>query len=399
MEIDSDDNAVSAIDLIHLAFKAWKLTVLLPVIGASLAMALSYAFQNVYTGTARFLPPQGGSSQALAFSFSNAAGISPLLSNLGLKNPGDMYVGIARGTTVSDRIIGRFNLRALYEQDTLTDTRRALTDQVAISSSREGIVSIEVEDTDPQRAADIANAYLEELTQLLSEMSTSEAAYRREFFARQLKAAQTELTQAEDDMRRAQEQTGVLALSDQGRMIIESIARLRAQISAANVELEAMKLQSTTSNPEYQKRVVGVRELQKELRRLETSQNEGTGNVFVATGRLPELGMIYLRKLRDLKYHEAITEILARQYELARIEEARDNVPLQIIDKATPPDKRTRPKRTLIGVITFFAIAILSMAWLYARAYFQIALRDPQQRRKWDALRKSIPVPWARRAK
>ena len=320
-----------------------------------LAVLVSLLLPALYTATVRVLPPQQSGSTATAL-----LGQLTAFSAFGLqslKSPTDLYVGLLKSRTIADSIAHRFELHKVYNTDTLHDTRKTLQTRVLIAAGRDGIIAIDFDDEDPKRAAAIANAYVEELQNLMQSLAVSEASQRRLFFEKQLNTARDALANAEVNLKKTQEVTGLIKLDEQGKAIIESVARLRAQVAAKEVELSVMSSYATRNNPDLIRGQEQLAGLKTQLARLESSTALGNGSVFLPTGRVPEAGLEYMRRVRDLKYHEAIFEVLAKQYEIARIDEAKDASIIQIIDTAVAPERRSKPRRTVIvGLAAFMGL-------------------------------------------
>ena len=351
-----------------------------------IAAVTSFILPNWYTATARILPPQQQSSSAAMLSqLGGLAGIAG--ASLGIKNPTDLYIGMLKSRTVADAIIQRFDLMKLYDEDTLYDTRKELDKNLTITSSnRESIITVEVEDKDPQRAAAMANAYVEELNKLTKTVAVTEAAQRRVFFEQQLASAKEHLADAEVVLKRTQESTGLIKLDDQGKAIIENVARLHAQLVVKEVQLTAMRSFATNMNPDFvrvQQEVAGLRD---QLARVEKERASKEGNIFVPTGKVPEAGLEYLRKLRDVKYYETIFELIAKQYELAKIDEAKEGSIVQVVDQAVEPDKKSRPRRLLIVSLTVLISLFLGIAAAFGKELLERVRGDSDQARRLDLL-------------
>ena len=272
-----------------------------------------------------------------------------------------------RSRSVADRIIGRFDLQKIYDEPTLVDTRRVLERKLNIWAGRDGIIVIAAEDQSSERAADIANAIVQELTHLNETLAITEASQRRAFFEKQLMQAKEALANAEVDLKKTQEVTGLIKLDDQGRAIIEAVSRIKAQIALKEVQIGAMKGFATERNADF---LVAHRELEglkDQLKKLERDNTQGNGNILIPTGRVPQAGLEYVRKFRDVKYHETVFELLARQYELARVDEAKDSSLIQTLDRAIAPDKKSGPRRGLITLVVGALAGFLTIIFVLVR--------------------------------
>jgi uncharacterized protein involved in exopolysaccharide biosynthesis len=352
------------------------------------AAAVSLLMPNTYTGTARILPPQQSASAASALlsqlggAFGGLAGIAG--GAMGIRNPNDLYVGMLKSRTVADNLISRFDLNKIYDTDYLSDTRKRLEKETTFAAGKDGIITIEVDDKNPKRAADLANAYVDELMKLTKVLAVTEASQRRLFFERQLDQARDSLTAAEIAARQGLQKGGLAQVDAQGRSMIAVTARLRAEISAKEVQLGAMRTFAAEGNPELQRTQHELEALRRELSRI-----EGTSPIAGVTGAdaAGNSGLDNLGRLRDVKYYEFLYELLAKQYELAKIDEAKDATIVQVMDKAIEPDRKSKPKRLLIVVLSTLAAFLVAMSWVFVSEAAARARADPEQSSRFEALR------------
>lgn len=349
---------------------------------AIVSIIVSLVLPPIYRAETKILPPQQGSSGIAAQLLSQLGGIASL-GALGLgpafKTPGEMYVGMLKSRTVYDRIIDMFQLEKVYDVKYKEDARRELDDAVD-SKIKDGIITLSVEDKDPKRAAEMTNAFVDELMGLTKGLAVTEAAQRRLFFEEQLGSVKVALTKSEEEIKGFQERTGALKIDEQARAVIGGIARLRAQIAAKEVQQKVMLAYATPQNPDVQRVQEELRGLREEANKLEA--NKGSGHdPMMSTGRIPSVGSEYIRKFRDFKYNETLFELLAKQYELAKLDEARGAVVFQVIDKAVTPEKRAKPRRILIVSIATFTGFILSLLAVLLREYLRpiLASRTVQE--------------------
>jgi tyrosine-protein kinase Etk/Wzc len=383
------ERGIDVLDLLLVLARNKRALLGIPFLVAVITALISLTMDNVYTSTARILPPQQSSSASLAL-LAQLSGAAAILGSATGARTADLYAGMLKGHTIADKLIQRFKLQERFSKKTVLDTRTTLRSRTEITPGRDGIISVSFDDTDPKLAADIANAYVEELQDLVQGLAITEASQRRVFFEQQLKKARAELADAEGELKKTQEKTGLIQLDHQGRAIIEAIARLRAEIAAKEVQILAARSFATESNPEIvllRQQLAGLRT---ELVKLEKSGINGGGDVLIPTGRVPEAGLEYVRKLRDLKYSEAIFELMAKQYEVARLDEAKDMALIQFVDRAVPPDKKTRPYRSLIVLTMAFITGVMTLLWVLVREATARARRDPETEEKILALRKMV---------
>jgi capsule polysaccharide export protein KpsE/RkpR len=265
------------------------------------------------------------------------------------------------------------------------------------ADKKSGLISVEVDDKDPKFAADLANAYTTEVTKLLGRLAVSEAQQRRVFFEQQLKETKDNLVKAEQGMRQVQEKSGVIALDKQAEAQLGGAAVLRAQIVEREVQLTVLRTAATEQNPDVQRLNSELRALRAELARMESSQAGTPGSATdMPVGKLPEAGLEYIRARRELKLQEALLESMLRQYEIAKLDEAKEGPMLQAVDVALPPDRKSKPHRSII-VIACTVLGLLgSTAWVVFRRYSAVSrAQDPAQAAAWDSLARAWG--WRRR--
>jgi uncharacterized protein involved in exopolysaccharide biosynthesis len=388
------------LDLLILLSRRKRIILRTTLTAAVLAGIVSLLLPNRYTATANILPPQ--QSPSLAASMIGQLGaLGPMAAmtqkDLGLKNPNDMYVGMLRCRTVEDALIRRFDLLPAYGDQRMSDARRDLESASSIVLGKEGFISISVEDKDRSRAPQIANAYVDQLRKLTQDLAVTEAGQRRVFFERQMELAKNNLADAEQALKQTEQKTGLIQLDGQAKAIIESVVKLRAAIAAKEVELHAMRLFSTEQNPDVmlgEQQVSGMRAQLALLEKQSGGPGDIAGNVQVPAGNVPEAGLQYVRKLRDLKYAETIFELLTKQYEAARLDEAKTAAVIQVLDPAIEPDRKSSPQRSLIILGTMGLGFLGAVGYvMVAAAFAQMRLEPPTQSR-FEALARLLkPVP------
>ena len=329
---------------------------------AIVSLVVSLLMTPIFRAETKILPPQQNSSIIASQLLNQMGGFASLASSaVGIKNPNEMYIGFLRSRTVYDKIIDRFGLMKLYDAKYREDARKDLAEALAARSGNDGMLVVSVEDPDPKRAADMANAFVEEMIGVSRGLALTEAAQRRLFFEEQLKDVKLALASAEEGIKGFQEKTGALKIDDQARAVIQGIGNLRAQIAAREVQYKVAQTFATPQNPDLQRIEEELRGLKAELNKLE-QKGGNSPDPLMPTGRMPSVGMEYLRKLRDVKYNETLYELLAKQYEMAKLDEARDAAVIQIIDKAVQPERKVKPKKAIIvalSTLTAFLLSIL----------------------------------------
>ena len=391
------EDEINLLDYLIVLLKRKKLIISITLGAAAITAIISLIMTPIYRAETRILPPQTGSSSIAVSMLSQMAGAQGITESLGLKTPSDLYIGMLESRTIADRIIDRFNLMELYKAEYREDARKQLFEDVleAETDKDTDIITIDVEDKDPKRAADMANAFVEELKNLTKGLAVTEAAQRRLFFEEQLKDIKMALVKAEEEMQGFQEKTGALQVDAQTKAIIEGIAMLRAQIAAKEVQLRVMRTYATAQNPDFQRAEDELNGLKAELGKLEAKGGSGHDSL-IPTGRIPEIGTEYIRKLRDLKFNETLYELLAKQFEAAKLDEAKEAAVIQVIDKAIPPEKRAKPKRTLMVLIATFTGFFLSIFIAFFAEYKERASKDPENKARFETL-KRYAIFWRKR--
>lgn len=322
---------------------------------AILAIVISLLLPKSYTATVTLLPPQQNSSTGAALA-SQLGGMAALAgSSLGLKNPNDMYVAMFKSRTVEDAMVQHFGLIQEYRTRYLSDASKAFEGQAKVDNSgKDGLIRISVTDSDPRRAAELANGYVDQFRILSQYLAITEASQRRLFFERELEQAKENLANAEEALKLTEQTTGVIQLDSQAHALIESGSTLRAQIAAREVQIQGIQTYATGENAQLVQAQRELEGLRAQLAKLGGSENTPGGALIVSKGQVSEAGLEYLRKLRDVKYYETIFDILARQFEAAKLDEAKQGALIQVIDPAVPPDRRSSPRRGFIVIVATF---------------------------------------------
>ncbi|HEY4355744.1 MAG TPA: GNVR domain-containing protein [Acidobacteriaceae bacterium] len=377
-QVQAAETALSARDIVRLVLRS-KRTLGAFVVAAVVMGALLAAFLSpFFIATASFLPPQSGSSSSnMLAQLGGLGALAGLSGGGGLKSPEDLYIGLLQTQTVEDAMVKRYDLMEGYHAKRLSEARRQLEEHTAIDGkSKDGIVRISVTDKSPARAAELANGYLEQLQKMSGSLAVSEASQRRLFLEQQLEQSKDKLAAAEESLKATEEKTGVIQVDAQARALIESAAALRAQVAAKEVEVQSMRTYSGSGNANLIQAEQELSSLRGELQKL-SGQANGSSSLVPEKGQLTEAGLEYVRNVREVKYQETLFEILARQYEAARLDEAKEGALVQVVDRATLPDYRAGPKRLpilLASVVLGFSLGII---WVFFRAYRKGIVRRP----------------------
>lgn len=357
---------IDLLDLLAILARHRKFIFRFQVAVVCLTAVIVILIPDRYTATTVILPPQQNSSasSALLSQISGSGGALASLAggSLGIKNPGDMYVAMFRSRTVEDALIQRFGLMARYHSKTLYNTREKLESNTTVTlGTKDGLISITATDRDPRFAAQLANGYVEEYSKHSNTLALTESSQRRVFFQQQLLQADGNLVQAEQGLQHTQQSTGILQLDSQARALIESSASLRGQITAKEVQLQGMRAFATANNPEYVLAQQQLNALKAQLATVAGTGGSVGSGVGVSKGDVSQAGIAYLNSMRDVRYYETIVELLAKQFELAKLDEARQGT-IQVSDLAVPPEKHSSPKRGMIMILVAiggFIVAVM----------------------------------------
>ncbi|NTV03077.1 MAG: lipopolysaccharide biosynthesis protein [Chlorobiaceae bacterium] len=367
------EDEISLLDLAITLAKYKKQIIVAPVIVGILTALASLVMPSTYTADTQILPPQQQSSAAsmIASQLGALGGMAGMAgSSLGIKNPNDTYIAMLKSRSLQDNMIKRFQLEKVYKTSTPGKTRASLTGATKVTTGKDGLITVSVEDRDPKRAAALANGYIEELQHFTQVLAVTEASQRRLFFEKQLQQTEQELSAAEVAMKQMQGTTGLTYLNMPAAAQMQAAAALQAQITMKEVQLGAMRTFATGSNPEYLKTQQEVSSLRSQLSKVETGGVSG--------GKVPASSIEYARKVRDVKYYQALYDLLVKQLDMARLDEAKDGSIIQVIDKAIPPEQRSKPKRAQMVLIAALAAGFLTVLWAFINEALQNAKKDTE---------------------
>lgn len=324
-------------------------------------------------------------------SSSGGGGLGALAGDLlGLKNTGAMFIGVLRSHTVESRLVDRFDLRRAYGKRLELDACRKLEQNTQISEDRKsGIIAITVTDRDPKQAAAIAKAYVEELDRLVAELSTSSARRERIFLEGRLAAVKQELDQSSKAFSQFESKNATIDLKEQGRAMVESAAMLQGHLIAEKSELQGLEQIYTDDNVRVRAARARIAELRRQIENLggkeETSDtnsaDSNTDSVYPSIRKLPLLGVTYAELYRQNRIEEAVYESLTKEYELAKVQEAKEIPSVRVLDVPDVPERRSFPPRTPIIFLGMICGLIAGIAWIFGNEYWeQIDSEDPHKR-------------------
>jgi len=344
----------------------FKVTLTVFVVVTAVAFLLPFR----YTSTTSFIPPAnlGGSSMATAIAGQlSSLGAGDLLG--GVKSSGDLYAGILRSRSIASQLVKDFNLMQVYKVKKESQAEKALDSNTeVVMDAKSSIITVGVTAKSPQLAHDLAGAYMDALQETDGRLALSQASQRRLFFERQLANEKDALEDAEVEMKKTEEQSGLIAPTGQTETEIRTIADTQAEIALRQVQLAALRDSATEQNPEVIRLHSEIDDLQGQLARLQSGTGKSSPTA-IPTSKVPELELEYVRKEREVKYHEALFDMLSRQYEAARLDESRDAPVLQVLDPASYPDTKSSPKRSyyMLGGLGFGFFA--GCVWVLTREH------------------------------
>ena len=398
-EVDSisavpSEGDISLLDIVIVIVQHRRLILKVAAYTIVIAVIVSLLLPVRYTATTSILPPQQQTSSAGSALLAQLGGLSSVASlaggSLGLKNPNDLQVAMLKSRTVEDAMLDRFHLVELFKVKQRSDARNKFENVVDIDNgAKDGLIRISVTDRNPQRAAEMANGYVEEFKRLSATLAVTEASQRRLFFEQQLAQTKDSLANAEEDLKKTGQKTGLVQLDSQTRATIELLANLRGQIAAKEVEISGMRSFATGENPDLQMAEQQLAGLRSQEARMGAA-SEGSTSALIPKGNMQEAGIEYVRKLREVKYFETIFELLARQYEIAKVDEARQGATVQVVDRAIVPDRRSSPKRTLIVLGAAVFGLFLGVVWAFAREGVTRLSNNPAEQQRLELLKRSI---------
>ncbi|MGK5046544.1 GumC family protein [Janthinobacterium sp. GB4P2] len=381
-------DAIHFLDLLIIAARYKYLIILCPLFFAAIFFTAGFLLPAKYTSKAMVMLPQQQSSGAAAL-LGQISGMGAVASNLsGLKNPNDLYVGLLQSQTIADKLIERFDLKARYNVRTFDDARKKLEKKSDINNGKGGLITVLTQDTDPKFSAQLANAYVEELIRLTSTLNFSEASQRRAFLEKELTDAKIKLADAEQRLKNSQEKSGMIQLGAQVQGLLTGVAQLKGMIAAKEVQLNTMRSFATAQNPESRRMEEEIRGLKNQLSKLEQGSSRNGNGVSVVTEKIPEVGLEYIRHVRDVKYYESIFEILAKQFEIAKLDEARDSVAVQVVDVAVAAEKKNGMSLALLILAGIFSGFLFAVFFIFAKE--SIAESRTKNLAKWLELKSKL---------
>jgi tyrosine-protein kinase Etk/Wzc len=374
-----DDDEISLLDLLQTIVDNLWLLVLGPLAVGFTALGISFLIPPTYTAKTQFLPPQQQQSAAASMlaSLGSLGGLAGAVG--GIKNPADQYLAYMKSVTLQDSLIERFKLLERYEAKTKTEARLELRENVRAASGKDGLISVEVDDRDPKFAAELANAHVEELGKLLGKLATTEAQQRRLFFEKQLNQSKDKLIQAEIALKATGVSSSVLKSNPASAVV--AVAGLQAAVTAQEVKLGAMRGYLAETAPDFKQAMNELANLTAQL----VKQEKDTPSIG---GKAATEGD-YITKYREFKYHETLFELFSKQFELAKVDEAREGAVIQVLDAAQAPERKAKPKKAMIAIIATLASGFTLLLFVIVRQALKNAGQDSESAQKMAQLKNS----------
>jgi uncharacterized protein involved in exopolysaccharide biosynthesis len=360
--------------LLRLLWQRRRFIARVTAMGLVASVLVAFLIPKEYESTTRLMPPDNDSRSGLAMlaalsgKGSDMSGLAGSL--LGMKSSGSLFIGVLHSRTLQYRLIDRFNLQKVYSKRYKQDAAKELDMHTAMSEDRKtGIIAIMVTDKDPQRAAQMASAYVEELDRLVSQLATSAARRERVFLEQRLKDVRADLESAEKDLSQFSSKHATIDIKEQGKAMVEAVATLQGNLIAAQSQIEGLKQIYTDDNVRVRSVRARIAELQRQLQNLGGAQNsaakaaEGSESLYPSIRELPVLGVTFADLYRRTKVQEAVFEVLTQQYELAKVQEAREIPTVKVLDPANVPEKKSFPPRLQIIFFGTLLALLFVAAW------------------------------------
>jgi uncharacterized protein involved in exopolysaccharide biosynthesis len=364
-----DEDEISLLDLLQVVVDNLRLLILGPLAAGLLALGYTFTIAPTFTATTKFMPPQQQQSGAAAM----LAGLGALGglagAATGIKNPADQYVAFSQSRSLQDALVDRFKLLERYEADFKQDARKTLGENVQITSGKDGLITIEASDKDPVFAAALANAHIEELGKLLARLAVTEAQQRRAFFEKQLNSAKDGLIKAEQALKASGVNSSALKASPAAA--VEGLAKLKATITAQEIKLASMRGYLADSAPDFKQAQTELSAMRAQMAKTENEEPAGKGKESD-----------YIARYREFKYQETLFELFSKQYEIARVDESREGAVIQVLDIAQAPERKSKPKKAQIAMITTLAATFALLLFVFIRQALRGAAQTPESAQK-----------------
>jgi tyrosine-protein kinase Etk/Wzc len=372
LNIPSEDQEISFLDILQVLVDNLKLLVIGPLVAGLLALGYSYTIVPTFTSTTKILSPQQPASAANLIQSLGLMG-----GGSGVKNPTEQYVSFLRSRNLQEPLIERFKLLDRYKLDSIEDACNLLDRRIKITTGKDGIIRIEASDFDPVFAAQLANGHVEELSNLLNRIAVTESQQRRLFFENQLAITKSNFLKAEKLLKSSGISSDLLKLTPMSAL--ENISRLQSNIMANEIKLATMQRNMTDSAPEYKAVQAELIALRMQISRVEKEQPLSLASNDEFTSRL-----------REYKSQEALIDYFSKQYDMARIDESREGATVQILDAAKPPKRKTSPQKMNIAIIASIITGFILLIYIFMINIYRRAKLDDEFAAKIASINESF---------
>ena len=390
-ELD-DGPSIGLLDLLTWLGEGKRLIAMVTAVAIVASLAFALTRPLIFTARTTLLPPGAQQQSSSAAALAALGSLGGLAGGLAGKTPDELYVSLLKSDSVQRAMATKFDLYKRYKVESYEVLRKTIPQFVRVSSDKKsGVITVEVDDEEPKFAADLANAHAVEITKLLGRLAVSEAQQRRVFFDQQLKETKENLIKAEQALRGVQEKSGMIVLDQQAEAIIKAVAELKARIIEREVRLKVMRTNTTQQNPDVQLLSSELSALRGELARMESASGassvRSSGGIDIPVGKLPAAGLEYVRAAREVKFQETMLVSMLRQFEIAKLDEAKEGPILQQVDVALPPDRKSKPSRALIVLGATLLALLGSSVFVIVRRYRALVReQDPESAQAWAKL-------------
>lgn len=381
-EQESESLRIPIEEIVTTMLGRWRFIALAAGIGFLLALGCGLAIPNQYMSTAQLMPPDSQTfSSTSALSALNGLGyIAPSMGSLMMntRTPGSTAIGILSSRTALDDIVNRLNLMEVYRCKFHYRAREKLLARTTFTEDKKsGLISISILDEDPNRARDIAAAYVDELDQLVNRVSTSSSRRERIFLEQRLKSIKDELDVSSRALSQFSSRNATLDIQKQGEATVEEASKIQAELITAQGELSSLKANLADDNPRVRAIRARINELQSQLRKLSGEGETADGSdlkadeMLPSVRKLPLLGLTYYDLYRQVAMQENIYETLTKQYELAKVQEAKEVPPIKILDEPVPAEKKSYPHRLILAIIGTWIGTLVGISWVFVSKWWK----------------------------
>ncbi len=380
--MDSKNKDSTIWDIFNVFIKWRRILVFAFIVTVILTYVITLFLPKYYTSGATLFPPEKDTGSLGIASSLLGGGIGSFLSGSGMCLPtfatlSDVYSSVLQSRIVSENVIEQNNLKEVYDTESMEEAVNVLRGRLNVAVEPNGMIKLSVEARDPERAAQITESFINELNRINKDVRISKARATRQFIEDRLEQTKIDLKEAEETYKEFQEEHKALALDNQVSALIESVAELRSQLVMAEIELGVLENTLQPTHTEVLQKRAEITQIKKQLEKIEKGDGGEGEDEFLSIpfSEAPDLGLELARLTRELKIQETIFELLVQQYEQAKISEKRDTPTIQVLDPPKVPEKRSRPKRTLMALIAGILALILTTIAIFIKEYLDIQKR------------------------